>query len=125
MPKPKHVLHIEDSVRKKLSSTCGKEFFQDRKNRTLLVKNRPHTFDLVSKDKEIIDEIKSSTITTEQAYVTTKAKRVLVDCYLMDKVEAKKKILVLTDEDFWRKFRDGYEKVIEPIEIVPMLLSDL
>lgn len=127
MPKPKRKVGrtalIKNLVRQKLKAQYGKSFFPNRpvKNRRLPIDPNGkilHTFYLVSEDKEIVGEIKSVSITTEQAYNTTRAKRVLVDCYFLDKVKAKKKILVLTNKEFYDRFKSDFETVVKPIEIM-------
>ncbi|MCP8318301.1 MAG: hypothetical protein L6N95_00545 [Candidatus Methylarchaceae archaeon HK01B] len=109
---------IEKHVRDYLAKRYGKIFPSDVKSRTLMIGKMPHRFDIVSEDKKIVGEIKSVGITTEKAFRTTRAKRVLTDCYFLDKVEAKEKILILTDEDFYNRFISDYETIVKPIKIM-------
>jgi len=109
---------IEKRVRDILAKRYGKIFPSDAKRRTLLIGKMSLRFDIVSEDKEIVGEIKSVGITNEKAYRTTRAKRVLTDCYFLDKVEAKEKILILTDKEFYNRFKSDFETVVKPIKIM-------
>jgi len=109
---------IEKRVRDYLAKRYGKIFPSDVKSRTLMIGKMTHRFDIVSEDKEIVGEIKSIGITTEKAFRTTRAKRVLTDCYFLDKVEAKEKILVLTNKEFYERFKSDFKTVVYPIKIM-------
>jgi len=115
---PKRTTIIEKRIRDILAKSYGKIFPSDVKRRTLLIGNMPYRFDIVSEDKTIVGEIKSVSITNEKAYRTTRAKRVLTDCYFLDKVEAREKILVLTDKEFHDRFKSDFETVVKPIKIM-------
>ena len=82
-------------------------------------KNFPttHEFDLVSDDAELVGEIKSSKSISETGY-----KAALVDCLYLAKVQAKKKILVLTNEKFYTYFKRRAGGIICP-EIDVMLIK--
>jgi len=58
-----------------------------------------HEFDLVSDDASIVGEIKSG----EKS--RSNYERTLNDCLFLDKVKAQKKLLVLTNKEFYEYFR--------------------
>ena len=62
-----------------------------------------HEFDFVSEDGSIVGEIKS----TGKDY-----KAVLVDCLYLSKIEAKKKLIILTNPQFYRLFKRKYEGIM-------------
>lgn len=91
------------------------------KKRKLVVgydsKNKPqiHEFDLVSDDMSVIGEIKSGK-KSRGNYLGA-----LTDCFLLTKIEAKKKLLILTDKEFYTYFK-VYSEGIIPSNIDVMLI---
>ena len=96
---------VERIVREKLEEIFGLSM----PKRKLVVghdsKNFPkiHEFDLVSDNRQIIGEITS----TKRAF-----DRTLKNCIFLSKIEAKKKILVLTDKKFFQSFKSKYEGIL-------------
>jgi len=81
---------------------------------------KTHEFDLVSDDAQIIGEIKSSKSISEASY-----KAALVDCLYLTKVQAKKKILVLTSEMFYNYFKQKASGVISSeIDVILIKIED-
>jgi len=112
----------EQLVRKFLEKMFGTSL----RKRKLVVgydsKRKPqiHEFDLVSDGMDIIGEIKSGK-NSRGNYVRT-----LADCVFLSKVKAKKKVLVLTDKEFYDYFKTNSEGVIQKnIEIIYVCLDDL
>ena len=81
-------------------------------------KNRPqiHEFDVVSDDMNIVGEIKSGR-KSRGNFVGA-----LSDCFLLTKVKAKKKLLVLSDKEFYGHFKANAEGII-PNDIDVMLIN--
>lgn len=79
--------------------------------------NKPqiHEFDLVAEDMSVIGEIKSGKPSH------TNYARALADCLFLERVEAKKKILVFANKDFYAFFKPKAEGVISK-EIDVMLM---
>ena len=85
-------------------------------------KNKPqiHEFDLVSEDMNIVGEIKSGRKSTGN-YIGA-----LSDCFFLTRVKAKKKLLVLTNKEFYGYFRANSEGVVpNNIEIMLIRPEDL
>lgn len=77
-----------------------------------------HKFDIVSKGKKIIGEIKSykfSNETTGKAgYTTTRKARLLATLFYLNKVEAQTKLLVLTNKELFEAFKKDMEGLLTP-----------
>jgi hypothetical protein len=85
-------------------------------------KNKPqiHEFDIVSEDMNIVGEIKSGRKNRDN-YI-----RALADCMFLSRVKAKKKMLVLTDKDFYGYFKTNSEGIIaKDIDLIFVCLEDL
>lgn len=85
-------------------------------------KNKPqiHEFDLVSDDMSIIGEIKSGRKSRGNFLGA------LSDCLFLTKVKAKKKLLILTDKEFYAHFKVRSEGVVSKnIEIILIHPEDL
>lgn len=85
-------------------------------------KNKPqiHEFDVVSDDMNIVGEIKSGR-KSRGNYVGA-----LSDCFFLTKIKAKKKLLVLTNKEFYEYFKVNLEGVIpDNIEIMLIRPEDL
>lgn len=107
----------ERVVRNQLETMLGVSL----KKRKLVIaydsKNKPqiHEFDLVSDDMNIVGEIKSGK-KSRSTYLGA-----LSDCFFLTKIEAKKKLLILTDKEFYTYFKVYSEGVI-PNNIDVMLI---
>lgn len=104
----------------------GRMFGVPLKKRKLVIgydsKNKPqiHEFDLVSDDMSIVGEIKSG-IKSRGNYLGA-----LSDCLFLTRVKAKKKLLVLTNKEFYGYFKVNSEGVIpNNIEIMLIRPEDL
>ena len=74
---------------------------------------RSHEFDLVSTDMDVIVQVKSG-----KQYDKVRFDELMSDCYLLEKRKAKKKILVLTDQTVYDKFKkDSRGWVSRDVEI--------
>lgn len=65
-----------------------------------------HEFDVVSDDMSIIGEIKSGKRTGSNY------KSALVDCLYLSKVKTQHKMLILTNKEFYKHFKDKSEGII-------------
>lgn len=79
-------------------------------------KGNKKEFDLVSENKEIVIMVKSSSPKETGKKRYTFLKRCAYDLFLLEKVNAKKKILVLNDEEVLEQFK-GYFNGIIPDDI--------
>jgi hypothetical protein len=82
-----------------------------------------HSFDLVSDDNQIVAEVKSHRLTKSGKNPSGKISDTYHACAMLEKVNARKKLLILTDSDFFQLFKrysDG--KISSQIEI--FLLDD-
>ena len=74
-----------------------------------------HSFDIVSPDENIIGEVKALTDLTAGIEFCFAA------CYRLEKVKAKKKILVLTEKSFCNAFKRKSDGIVsKDIEIIPI-----
>ena len=72
-----------------------------------------HEFDLVSKDLEILGEIKSCRVNDASF------KGSLNDCFYLSRIKAKRKMMVLTNKDFCDYFKKKSDGLIsEEIEVI-------
>ena len=102
----------EDFVRKRLEEMFGELLLKRRLIIGYDSRKFPkiHEFDLVSVDGEIVGEITS---TRKDEY------KAVVNCYYLTRVQAKKKILALTDTEFYSFFKSKYDGVLpKDIEIL-------
>lgn len=112
---------IEESVRAILSKDYGVTF---NKRRLTLEKRKrdgspkKHEFDIVSPDRQIVGEIKSYKY-TPKAQANTRLPRVMMDCLYLSLVSAKTKLMVLTDKEFYDKFKEDSDGLLpEEIKII-------
>jgi len=99
---------IERFARFKLGEMFGIKF---RKVKLLVghdSKKRPkiHEFDLISEDMKIVGEIKSGKCSRKNFNLA------LVDCFYLDKVKAQTKLMVFTDRELYKYFKDNSEGLI-------------
>ena len=114
-------LEIEEKVRNILSKRLRKELTKQR----LVIGSRSsgelikRAFDVVSNDLSVIGEIKSSKMTSENAYTSTRKWRLFGDCLFLRKCKAKKKLFVLTDKKLYLRFKKDSDGLIDKkIEII-------
>jgi hypothetical protein len=110
---------IEHTARKKLEEMLGVQL----PKRELVVgydsKTFPkiHEFDLVSDDKRIIGEITSTKKAFDVAFK---------NCIFLSKVEAWKRMLVLTDKKFCQSFKSKYEGILpSSVEVLFLNLNEI
>ena len=88
---------------------------------------RKHEFDLVAQtqDGRIVGEIKTDKH-TDKGYLTTRFPRAMLACRYLELVDAKKKLMVFTDEQFYQRFEQDSEGLLmDNIEIMLVKLSKL
>lgn len=120
-------LDKEQKVRKILENKFGAKLIK----RQLLIGSKAngepifHEFDIVSVDENfefnsnIVGEVKSDRFGSENGYRTTRFCRMVTACMYLQKVKAGKKLLVLTDKEFYDRFkRDADGLITKDIEIV-------
>ena len=84
-----------------------------------------HSFDLVSEDNQIVAEVKSHRLTKSGNNPSGKVSDTYQACSMLEKVDAQKKLLVLTDCDFFKLFKrcsDG--KISRQIELVLLKMDN-
>ena len=111
----------EEKVRKVLSKRFNAAF----KRRKLLIgyksngTPKEHEFDLVSLDGEIVGEIKTFTPLKGGGRPSGKIDTTFQACYLLEKVKARRKLLVLTHKEFYKIFKKESDGIVsKEIEIL-------
>lgn len=109
----------EDEVRQVLEERLNTRFERRRLPVGLRTDGsvREHEFDLVSSDGKIVGEIKTfEPLPSGSAHAryrpSAKIGATFQACYLLEKVKAERKILVLTDSEFYEIFRDESDGII-------------
>jgi hypothetical protein len=104
---------IEDKVRKIMERRFKQPFTEQeiQLHRT----TKMCRFDLVSKDRTVISEIKCCTLPDgkqgSNGYSSTKKMRCVWDLFRLERVRARKKLLVLTDKPFWERLNKDLGKL--------------
>jgi hypothetical protein len=93
----------EQRVREILEDEFGKSLPKKR----ISLGNLTHEFDLCSKDREIIGEIKSGKDLTPSGkkIKSYRFAEICLDCLYLMSVECKRKIMVLTNKEMYQVFR--------------------
>lgn len=112
---------------KKVGVILKNKFKQSFNEKSLIIGRRSngdeirHRFDLVSEDEKIVAEVKSSKLGNEKTrkagYSTTRKWRLLGDCFYLEKCDAKKKILALTDRELFEQFSKEMDGLLPSIDI--------
>lgn len=112
---------VEPHVRRWLSQMHGIEFEDHEKELKLLTGGR-HRFDAVSKDGSIVAGIKTSALRNYASRLPIGAgviKSTFAEIYFLTLVDAKKKLMVLTDKRFYEYFlRISSGKVARQVELI-------
>jgi hypothetical protein len=76
-------------------------------------------FDLVSRDdeKELVGEIKcyklGNSTTGKSGYTTTRIARLLMACFYLKRLKARRKLLVLSNKELYEQFRRGMDGLLD------------
>ena len=107
----------EELVGRKLE----KEFNQPFSKKKLSVRGVPKEFDLVSDDRHIVAEVKSyklGNVSTKKAgYTTTRKWRLMGACVYLEKVNAKEKVLALTNKELCEQFKKDAQALFPKVKI--------
>ena len=115
---------IEPYVREKLRQKRGCNFY-NKDTKLGLITGGEHKFDIVSLDKSIVGEIKSNQTRENGDVGIGVRKSIYFDIYMLSLVKAEKKLLVLTNKDFYNFFkRISVGKVPLDIEIILIELPE-
>lgn len=115
---------VEPYIRNNLQKEMGCNFY-DKDKKLILITGGTHKFDIVSLDKSIIGDIKSSQIRKNGKVGAGTIKSAFFDIYMLTLIKAKKKIMVFTDTEFYNLFkRRSVGKIPPDIEIILIELSD-
>lgn len=102
-------LEAEEKVRQILEIEFGKLTKQK-----ILIGKKKKEFDLVSTDGEVVIEVKSYKLgnetTKKSGYTTTRKQRLITACTYLDKASAKTKILVLTNKNLYKQFKEDMDQ---------------
>jgi hypothetical protein len=115
----------EDAAKKWLQNKFNTSFFRRNLQVGSKSNGKPamHNFDLASEDNQIVAEVKSHQLTKGGNIPSGKISDTYQACSMLEKVSAKKKLLILTDCKFYKIFtRCSEGKISKEIEIV--LLSN-
>ena len=111
----------EEKIRKVLSEKFNTSF----KRKKLLIgyksndTPKQHEFDLVSLDGDIIGEVKTFTPLKGGGRPSGKIDTTFQACYLLEKVIARRKLLVLTNNEFFKIFKKESDGIVsKEIEIL-------
>jgi len=76
---------------------------------------RKHEFDIVAKTQDglVVGEVKASQYGNEARFITTKFHRVLTACVYLGKVQAARKLLILTERKFYERFKEESDCLID------------
>jgi len=113
--------HAEETAKKWLQEKFDTSFSERKLQVGLKLDGKPamHNFDLVSEDSQTVAEVKSHRLTRSGNSPSGKISNAYEACSMLEKVSAKKKLLVLTDPSFYGIFRRCSEgKISREIEIV-------
>lgn len=112
---------VEAWVRDQLGERYGQPF---RKDKLALVTGREFEFDAVSADAAIVASIKTSSGTTSGGnFPSGKVNSCIADLWYLNLVDAPKKLLVLTNSQFYEIFMARMRGAIpEDIEIISLPL---
>lgn len=109
---------VEDYVRVWLSSKYNIQFNEGEKQIDLSTGGK-HRFDIVSQDGSIIGDIKSSAVRPDGKVGAGTIKSVFLDLYYLSLVKADKKLMVLTNKDFFKVFENRAKgKILPDTELV-------
>lgn len=117
----------EENVRKALQEELGKSL--PKKDVVLTGADKPYEFDMVSLDGTIVAETKTYTVgkSYPKRYPYAKVAHTSEAClFLLHAKDAKKRLLVLTDRDFYKLYvgtRQGQMVQTQGVEIRPGPLS--
>lgn len=91
----------------KVKKILEKEFGRLTKKKVVIEQGKKE-FDLVSDDNQLVIEVKSykfdNQTTKKAGYASTRKPRLIAACAYLDKVSAKRKMLVLTSEELHKQF---------------------
>ena len=108
----------EQYVRRQLEKERGTPF---SKMRLIIGRNSrgeevPHEFDLVSADLKIVGEVKSGKLGNDSTglagYNGKRKLSLIADLFFLERVEADEKILVLTNEELFEKFKQDMDGLL-------------
>jgi len=119
-------LEQEEKVRKILERKFKTRLIKRKLSIGVRSDNSPifHEFDIVSVnkdfefDRKLVGEVKSDKFGSENGYRTTRFCRMVTACMYLQKIKAKRRLLVLTDKEFFNRFRKDVDGVIKDIDIV-------
>jgi hypothetical protein len=77
---------------------------------------RLHTFDLVAENRSLIGEIRTYTLGESGGRPAGKFAHCYAACLYLFRSKARRKVLILTDQAFWSRFRRESDGIVEGIE---------
>lgn len=80
--------------------------------------DRQHLFDLVAENRGLVAEVRTYTLGASKTRPTGKFAHCYAACLYLYRVRARRKALILTDRDFWSRFRREADGVVEGIEVL-------
>lgn len=86
---------------------------------------RQHMFDLAAENGTIVGEIRTYTFGESGGRPAGKFAHCYAACLFLYRARARRKLLVLTDRNFWSRFRREAEGLIEGIEVIHVPIDDL
>ena len=85
---------------------------------------RQHLFDLVAENRSLVGEIRTYTMGESGGRPAGKFAHCYAACLFLFRSKARRKVLILTDQAFWSRFRRESEGLVEGIEIMHIPVDD-
>ena len=95
---------IEPYVRKRLTDKYG-NLFEEKEMPLKLKTGGLHKFDVISKDRTIVGGIKANSLRKDGKVGAGVIKSIFTELYFLSLVEAKRKVLILTNKGFYELFK--------------------
>jgi hypothetical protein len=117
---------IIEQVRRRLEAQEGIPLPQGRAplGRKTDGTQRQHTFDLVAENRAIIGEVRTYTLGEGGGRPAGKFAHCYAACLYLFRTKARRKVLILTDQAFWSRFRRESDGIVEGIEVIHIPVDD-
>lgn len=86
--------------------------------------DRQHLFDLVAENRAFVAEVRTYTLGESKSRPTGKFAHCYAACLFLYRARARRKVLILTDLEFWRRFRREADGLVEGLEILHVPLDN-
>lgn len=80
--------------------------------------DRQHLFDLVAENRAFVAEVRTYTLGESKTRPAGKFAHCYAACLFLYRARARRKALILTDRDFWSRFRREADGLLEGLEVL-------